>query len=520
VEACRDRIRAGDLLQANVCGELEGRVAGSPLELFIRGVTALAPDRAAFLQGPWGAIVSLSPELFLERHGRRVRTAPIKGTRRRPAAPEKAIEERAVLERSEKDRAENVMIVDLMRNDLGRVCEYGTIAVESLAQARGHTGVWHLVSEVGGLLRVGVDDGQLLGAAFPPGSVTGAPKIAAMNVSSELESVARQAYTGAIGIVSPQAGLELNVAIRTFEINGSTIRLGVGGGVVADSDPQAEATELAVKAAPLLDALESAAPRPSASRRVPLVRRRGPVPVPRPDARCGVFETVRLQDGHALRVESHLARLRASIATLYGAHLSDSIGDEIAVAARRIAGPGRLRIDVVPDNGGLRVGVNPGPSRASESVRLRVQTVPGGLGCHKWVDRRLTAAMEADSRTELPLLVDADGRVLETSRANVFALGRDGVLRTPPDDGRILPGVARADVLSPTSYGSFEVIEAPLFIEDLISARGVILTNALGTATVLAIDDYPLCVERRLAATIQGAVKGCSNTRMAAGKRA
>ena len=507
VAACRERILAGDLLQANVCGELEGRLDGPPLELFIRGVKALGPDRAAFLEGPWGAIVSLSPELFLQRRGRRVRTAPIKGTRRRPAALEEATEERAALERSGKDRAENVMIVDLMRNDLGRVCEHGTIAVQSLAQARGHAGVWHLVSEVSGLLRVGVDDSQLLSATFPPGSVTGAPKIAAMNVSSELESVARQAYTGAIGIVSPHAGLELSVAIRTFETNGSTIRLGVGGGVVADSDPHAEATELTVKAAPLLDALDSAGPHPSAAHRAPGVRRRGPVPIPRPDPRRGVFETMRLHDGRALRVESHLARLRSSIAALYAAHLPDSIGDEVTLAARRMPGAGRLRTDIVPDaNGGLQVHIDLGPSRPSESARLRAHTLPGGLGCHKWADRRLVAAMEADSSSELPLIVDADGHVLETSRANVFALGRDGVLRTPPDDGRILPGVARADVLAHTSTSSFEVIQAPLIIDDLISARGVVLTNALGATTVLAIDDHPLQIDRRLVARIQAAV--------------
>ncbi len=504
VAACRDRIHAGDLFQANVCAELTGQLDGPPLELFIRGVRALAPDRAAFLQGPWGAIVSLSPELFLERRGRRVRTAPIKGTRRRPPGLAAAAAERVALEGSEKDRAENVMIVDLMRNDLGRVCDYGTIEVESLAQARGHAGVWHLVSEVGGQLRRRVDDGQLLAATFPPGSVTGAPKIAAMNVISELESAARQVYTGAIGLVSPFAGLELSVAIRTFEISGSEIRLGVGGGVVADSDPQAEAAELTVKIAPLLEALGAAAPAHPRAHRAPRPRRLGPMPIPRPDPRHGVFETIRIQDGRALGVAWHHARLGASVAALYAAQLPGALQTEISVAAARVPGAGRLRIDVVPDRtGALDVRYTAGPLRPADTMRLRIWTVPGGLGCHKWADRRLVTAMEAESPGELPLLVDADGWVLETTRANVFALDRDNVLRTPPDDGRILPGVIRSRVLAQAAQHGIAVTAEPLGIDDLLSARAVVVTNALGCTSVVSINGARLNTDGELAVTLR-----------------
>ena len=204
VAAARERIHAGDLFQANVCLRLESRLEGDPLDLFAAGVNALAPDRAAFVGGTGGvAVASLSPELFLERRGRRVRTAPIKGTRPRSDDP-------GELEASAKDRAENTMIVDLMRNDLGRVCRPGSVTVDALARARAHAGVWHLVSEVSGELREGAGDADLLRACFPPGSVTGAPKIAAQNVIAELESTGREAYTGAIGFASPdgRAGAE------------------------------------------------------------------------------------------------------------------------------------------------------------------------------------------------------------------------------------------------------------------------------------------------------------------------
>ena len=213
VEACRTRIAAGDLFQANLCMRLEGRLEGDAFDLFATAAQALPTDRAAFVAGPWGTVASLSPELFLARAGRTVRSAPIKGTR--PA------DQREELARSEKDRAENVMIVDLVRNDLGRVCRPGTVRVTALAEVRPHAGVWHMVSEVEGELRDGVGDSGLLRASFPPGSVTGAPKLAALDVIAELESTGREAYTGAIGFASPLAGLELSVAIRTFEVRGA-----------------------------------------------------------------------------------------------------------------------------------------------------------------------------------------------------------------------------------------------------------------------------------------------------------
>ena len=213
VAACRERIAAGDLFQASLCLRLDGDWHGSPAALFARAAGALRPDRAALVTGARSAAVSLSPELFLERHGRTVRTAPIKGT-----APLEDGDAGAALAASAKDRAENVMIADLMRNDLGRVCAYGSVRVDALAEPRVHAGVAHLVSEVRGTLREDATDADLLRATFPPGSVTGAPKVQALRVIDELEATGRETYTGAIGFASPVAGLELSVAIRTFEL--------------------------------------------------------------------------------------------------------------------------------------------------------------------------------------------------------------------------------------------------------------------------------------------------------------
>ena len=178
-------------------------------------------------------------------------SSPIKGTAPLDTDP-------AELVGSAKDRAENVMIVDLMRNDLGRVSVPGSVRVPAITRAERHA-VWHLVSDVVGHVARGVRDSDLLRATFPPGSVTGAPKVRAMEIINELEPTAREAYTGAIGHVSASAGLELNVAIRTFEFAGGRVWLGVGGGIVADSTPDGEYAECLVKARPLIEAIGGAA---------------------------------------------------------------------------------------------------------------------------------------------------------------------------------------------------------------------------------------------------------------------
>ncbi len=251
-----DHIEAGDIYQANVCLRLDASLDGSALDVFTAGLDRLDPPHAAFVdQGRERTVASLSPERFLRRDGTAVSTRPIKGTRRRRPDPAADAAARTELALAAKDRAENVMIVDLMRNDLGRVCVPGTIHVPRLFEVEPHPGVWHLVSEVEGTLAPGVGDGALMRAAFPPGSVTGAPKVRAMEIIADLESTGREAYTGAVGMVSPTAGADWNVAIRTFESVPGRIWLGVGGGIVADSDPDAELEECRTKARPLLDAI-------------------------------------------------------------------------------------------------------------------------------------------------------------------------------------------------------------------------------------------------------------------------
>lgn len=470
VAACRERIHAGDLFQANICVRLESNLDGEPIDLFAAALPRLRPDRAAFVADPRGAVASLSPELFLERRGRRVRSAPIKGTR--PAC------EREALVASDKDLAENVMIVDLVRNDLGRVCVPGSVYVEALAEPRPHVGVWHLVSEVSGVLREGVGDGELVRAAFPPGSVTGAPKIAAMNVIAELETTPRELYTGALGFASPLAGLELSVAIRTFEFRDGRAWLGVGGGIVADSVPATEAAECETKARPLLDAIGATLGErvPGAGSPAPIPRRLAPRPVPRPNPARGVFDTLLVIDGRPVELELHLLRLTASVRVLYGTELPAGLAQEMLAAAwgRERA---RLRVDVTPA-GRAHIRVSPVAERRAPT-RLCPVTVPGGIGPHKWSDRRLLHALSAAVEGE-PLLCDLDGLVLETARANVFVVEAGGRLVTPPLDGRILPGVTRSRVIGVAQELGLEVRQEPVSLDRLSAAEEVFVTGSLG----------------------------------------
>jgi para-aminobenzoate synthetase component 1 len=252
VESVRGSIRAGDVYQVNLVQHLAASFDGDAASL-ARSLTPLRPLRPEPLVGDGWAIVSASPELFLERRGRLLRTMPIKGTRPAGAGSE--------LGRSEKDAAEHVMIVDLERNDLARVCEPGTVRWPELMATRELAGVEHMVSRVEGTLREGVGLAEILEATFPGGSVTGAPKIAAVDLIADLEPVGRGASMGALGTVRGNGDFELVLTIRTFAISEGRIHLWVGGGIVWDSDAAAEVDESWVKARPLLDAIGAPAAR-------------------------------------------------------------------------------------------------------------------------------------------------------------------------------------------------------------------------------------------------------------------
>jgi para-aminobenzoate synthetase component 1 len=254
IEAVRDAIAAGDVYQVNLVQHLSAPFAGDARGL-ARMLAPLRPLVPRPLSGPGWTVVSASPELLVSRRGDLVSTAPIKGTR--PAGSNG-------LRESEKDAAEHVMIVDLERNDLARVCVPGTVRWPELMAERRLAGVTHLVSAVEGRVRPEAGLADLLAAVFPGGSVTGCPKISAVDHIAALEPVGRGASMGALGTVHPSGDLELALTIRTFAVVDGRIHLWVGGGIVWDSDPHAEIEESWVKARPLLAAI--GAPLPEAVR--------------------------------------------------------------------------------------------------------------------------------------------------------------------------------------------------------------------------------------------------------------
>jgi para-aminobenzoate synthetase / 4-amino-4-deoxychorismate lyase len=501
-----DYIREGDIFQANICLRLEASFDGDPLDAFCAAVTRLDPPYAAYLRpSAEGAVVSLSPELFLRREGSTVSSRPIKGTGPRPAGEQEAAAARAKLERSAKNRAENVMIVDLMRSDLSRVCKPGSVAVPRLAAAEPHPGVWHLVSEVRGELCAEAGDGQLIRAAFPPGSVTGAPKVRALEVIHELEVTPREVYTGAIGYRSPLAGLELSVAIRTFEFHAGRVWLGAGGGIVAASRPGEEYRECLLKARPLIAALGASLARGPAGRSR---RPTGPDPALLPRPAAGVFTSLHVREGAGQHLGAHLDRLADSARQLYGKKLPKGlVADLDRCLAMRPTG--RLRITVRPRGGPLHATVAVVPlDRTSAVTDLVPVVLPGGIGEHKWADRRLLSQLGQTAGTSqgVQLLIeDDDGTALETDRANVFAVVGN-VLRTPPADGRLLPGITRARVMRLAAPAGLALETAPLNRQDLLSASEVFVTNSVHG--VLAV--------RSVAGVALPAAPGPATERMAA----
>ena len=258
-------VAAGDIFQANLSQRFTAPLDVAPAELYLRLRRANPAPFAAYLasapagatHGPddW-AVLSSSPERFLRVVDRRVATRPIKGTRPLRGGDEAFnARSRAELVASAKDAAELAMIIDLERNDLGRVCSFGSVRVTEPRTVEAYASVFHTVAQVEGRLHDGCDLVDLLKATFPGGSITGAPKVRAMEIIDDLEPTCRSVYTGAVGAIGFDASMDLNIAIRTLLVDGPRVHLQVGGGIVADSTPEAEYDETLAKARSMLEAL-------------------------------------------------------------------------------------------------------------------------------------------------------------------------------------------------------------------------------------------------------------------------
>lgn len=255
IERVKQYIAAGDIYQANIAQQFRTDFDGNPLALYAALREKNPAPFAAFLNFGTTAIASVSPERFLQCRGGQIETRPIKGTRPRADSPAADAALAAELQSSEKDRAENVMIVDLLRNDLSRVSKLFSVRVPSLLALEKHPNVWHLVSTITAELRPGQTPLDLLKATFPGGSITGAPKIRAMEIITEIERRTRGVYCGSIGYWGFDGSLDTSIAIRTLVLKDGTAFFHGGGGIVADSDSQMEYEESLVKVSMFFDVL-------------------------------------------------------------------------------------------------------------------------------------------------------------------------------------------------------------------------------------------------------------------------
>ncbi|MCD5401764.1 aminodeoxychorismate synthase component I, partial [candidate division NPL-UPA2 bacterium] len=255
VRKAKEYIGAGDIYQVNLSQRLSADLSILPFELYKRLRQINPAPFASFLNFDGIAIVSASPERFLCLRGRQVETRPMKGTRPRGQDRREDERQKAELLNSEKDKAELVMIVDLERNDLGRVCEYGSVRLREPRTLEPYATVFQTTATVEGMLRKGKDRVDLLKATFPGGSITGAPKVRAMEIIDELEPTKRNLYTGSLGYLSFSGEMDLNIVIRTFLLKEGKAYFQVGGGIVADSDPEAEYEETLDKAKALIEAV-------------------------------------------------------------------------------------------------------------------------------------------------------------------------------------------------------------------------------------------------------------------------
>ncbi len=439
-------IEAGDLYQANLSFRANARVLGDPLALYaaVRARAKAGEGALVWTGADW--LLSFSPESFFRLDGRTITARPMKGTARRGDTPEADRAAAAALASDPKQRAENLMIVDLIRNDLSRVAVPGSVAVPALFTVETYPSVHQMTSTVTATLAPGRDAVDVLAAAFPCGSITGAPKQRAAEVIGAVEDTARGIYTGSIGWISA-AGASFNVAIRTLHLRGEVATLGLGSGVVADSRAGEEWDECLAKGAFLTQG----------QRAVDLI------------------ETMAFDPVEGVRhLDRHLRRLQASASVFGIAFDRHAARNALQAATFRLGAPARVRL-VVGARGGVAVEVSPLPPAPPAPVAVRVVPLPVDPADwrlrHKTSDRAFYDRARREAGCWEVVFALPDGRLTEGSFTSLFVPRGDRLI-TPPLARGLLPGVLRAALIE-----EGRAVEGDLTIADL--ADGFLVGNAL-----------------------------------------
>lgn len=452
-----ENIRAGDIYQLNLTFKARFRLDGSPLTFYRDMRRRQRVAYAGIVDTGEATVLSASPELFVEMDGQTVATRPMKGTSPRAGTPEADAEARRVLASDVKQRAENLMIVDLMRNDLGRISQVGSVEVTDLFTVETFLTLHQMTSGVKARLRDGLGFEELMRGIFSPGSVTGAPKIRAMELIRDYESEPRGVYCGAIGYLSPDRRVQLNVAIRTPVVfRGGRGEMGIGSGVVYDSEGAREYAECLLKMKFLTD----------------------------PPRELALIETLLYEPGKGFwLLERHLKRLARSAAYFNYPYCRE---DVVAALEHEVAGAtdSLLRVRLLLNDRGRLTVASTAIERAADGAVIKYTISKSRLKSgnallyHKTTRRELydeewQLYHDRHGMDEVVYLNER-GEVAEGSRSNVFIDGEDGVLLTPPLSAGLLPGVLREELLA-----SGRAKEAVISADMLISAPRVFLGNSV-----------------------------------------
>ncbi len=468
VDRIRRYIEAGDIYQANFTTKYRFDFEGCYLSFYRDLKQKQEVPYSAFIKAGESYVLSISPELFLRKTGRRVSTRPMKGTMGRGLTLRDDRRRAAALKDDIKNRAENLMIVDLERNDLGRISDTGSVRVEDLFTVEKYQTLFQMTSTVTAELKEGVGFMEIFRSLFPSGSVTGAPKIRAMEIIRELEASPRGVYTGAIGFVAPGGDAVFNIPIRTVAINGGEGEMGVGSGIVYDSDPESEYGECRLKAEFLL--------------REPL--------------EFSLIETM-LWGGWLNRLELHLARLRES-AEYFGFDYDEALARKaLEEKERELESGKRYRVRLLLSrDGACTVSATPIPETPPMEHTAAVSDAKTSSGdvflFHKTTNRGLYDSEHSKygARGFFDVIFTNErGEVTEGAISNVF-IKKGGVFYTPPVECGLLNGVFRRDFISKHPECRQEV----LTLDDLYSADEVYMANSVrGMVRVrLAPRDRPL----------------------------
>src|SRR3990172_2357278 len=455
--AVEDYIAAGDVYQINLTLKYHFAFEGDPVALYAALRRKQRVAYGALIHTSELDVLSLSPELFFRRAGKLMSTRPMKGTAPRGRTPREDARLKTWLAMDEKQRAENLMIVDLLRNDLGRVAKIGTVEVTDLFTVETYRSVHQMTSGIRAELRSEMELKDMLRALFPCGSVTGAPKVRAMEIIRELEQGARGVYTGAIGHIAPNGDAQFNVAIRTVVLNGQRGEMGIGGGIVADSKEDSEFEECLLKAQFLTKV----------------------------DAPFELIETLRFEPDKGFHLlERHLARLKSSAAHFGYPFDRDAVLAALFAEAERLTGPVHMVRLLLAEDGALSVTSSAIELPARDTVwRFAISDQrldeKDPLFFHKttrrqFFDRELERQKALTGCDEV-IFLNKKGELTEGTRTNLF-LDLDGRLFTPALTCGLLPGTLREELLDlPRAAAS----EAVLTLADLACADRIYLGNSV-----------------------------------------